>query len=125
VTAIASSRRPPRTKAEQFIARLKLDYPFWAEQCYRIRDKHGQIRPLSLNRVQHAIRRAQLEMLAERGMARLFVLKARQGGVSTDQQAQNLHQCWSEPNFDALTLAHTTEDTDKLFEITRGDRSLP
>jgi hypothetical protein len=119
VTAIASSRRPPRTKAEQFIARLKLDYPFWAEQCYRIRDKHGHIRPLTLNRVQHAIRRAQLEMLAERGMARLFVLKARQGGVSTDQQAQNLHQCWSEPNFDALTLAHTTEDTDKLFEITR------
>jgi hypothetical protein len=46
------------------------------------------------------------------------VLKARQGGFSTDQQARALHQIWSQPNFDALTLAHTKEDTEKLFEIT-------
>jgi hypothetical protein len=47
------------------------------------------------------------------------VLKGRQGGISTWEQASNLHQIWSEPGFDAMTLAHTTDDTAKLFGITQ------
>jgi hypothetical protein len=49
----------------------------------------------------------------------LYVLKGRQGGISTDQQARNLHQICLEPGFDAMTLAHIREDTDKLFAITQ------
>jgi hypothetical protein len=47
------------------------------------------------------------------------VLKGRQGGISTDQQARNLHQICTAPGFDAMTLAHIRDDTDKLFAITQ------
>lgn len=100
------------------VDRLVWDYRWWAETCYRIRDKRGRIIPLRLNPVQEAIGRAEADMLATQGRARLYALKGRQGGVSTDQQARNLHQVWSEPHFDAMTLAHAREDTDKLFGIT-------
>lgn len=100
------------------IARLRRDYPAWAARCYRIRDKHGKIRPLTLNDAQRTVGDVELELLRLHGQARLFVLKARQGGFSTDQQARALHQIWAQPNFDALTLAHTREDTEKLFAIT-------
>lgn len=100
------------------LARLVWDYAYWAETCYRIRNKLGRIVPLRLNPVQRAIGAAEADMLTREGRARLYVLKGRQGGVSTDQQGRNLHQVWSEPHFDAMTLAHAREDTDKLFEIT-------
>jgi hypothetical protein len=100
------------------VRRLVHDYAYWAETCYRIRDKRGRIIPLRLNPVQRAIGEAEQAMLAREGRARIYVLKGRQGGVSTDQQARNLHQVWGEPHFDAMTLAHAREDTDKLFEIT-------
>ncbi len=100
-------------------ARLVADYGFWAETCYRIRDKHGRLVPLRLNRVQSALGHIELDELKRNGQVRLYVLKGRQGGVSTDQQARNLHQICTEPGFDAMTLAHIREDTDKLFSITQ------
>jgi hypothetical protein len=100
-------------------ARLVADYAFWAETCYRIRDKHGRLVPLRLNRVQGELGRIERAELDSHGQVRLYVLKGRQGGVSTDQQARNLHQIATEPGFDAMTLAHIREDTDKLFSITQ------
>jgi hypothetical protein len=100
-------------------ARLVTDYGFWAETCYRIRDKHGRLVPLRLNGIQARLGEIERAELRERGQCRLYVLKGRQGGISTDQQARNLHQICTEPGFDAMTLAHIREDTDKLFAITQ------
>jgi hypothetical protein len=100
-------------------ARLVTDYEFWAETCYRIRDKFGRLRPLRVNPIQAQLGALEREELARTGQARLYVLKGRQGGISTDQQARNLHQICTEPGFDAMTLAHIREDTDKLFAITQ------
>jgi hypothetical protein len=111
------SESAPREYPE--VDALADDYSAWAAECYRIRDKHGQIIPLNLNPAQRLVDAAEREEMARHGQARLYVLKGRQGGVSTDQQARNLHQIWSEPGFDAMTLAHTREDTDKLFGITQ------
>jgi hypothetical protein len=96
-----------------------LDYGFWAETCYQIRDKHGQLVPLRLNGIQRRLTEFESQELQQHGQARLYVLKGRQGGISTDQQARNLHQICTEPGFDAMTLAHIREDTDKLFSITQ------
>jgi hypothetical protein len=96
-----------------------LAYDFWAETCYRIRDKHGRLVPLRLNAIQRRLTELEREELRLRGQARLYVLKGRQGGISTDQQARNLHQICTEPGFDTMTLAHIREDTDKLFSITQ------
>ncbi len=95
------------------------DYAYWAERYYRIRDKHGRLVPLRLNGIQARLGEIEREELHARGQARLYVLKGRQGGVSTDQQARNLHQICTAPGFDAMTLAHIREDTDKLFAITQ------
>jgi hypothetical protein len=100
-------------------ARLVTDYEFWAETCYRIRDKNGRLVPLRLNGIQRRLAALERADLAAHGQARLYVLKGRQGGISTDQQAHNLHQVATEPGFDAMTLAHIREDTDKLFSITQ------
>jgi hypothetical protein len=72
-----------------------------------------------LNSGQRRVGEIEREELETKGECRGFILKARQGGFSTDQQARALHQVWSQPNFDALTLAHTKEDTEKLFGITQ------
>jgi hypothetical protein len=107
-----------RTRARKAVRVLKRDYERWAARCYRIRDKLGKIRPLVLNSGQRRVGEVEREELARKGECRGFILKARQGGFSTDQQARALHQVWSQPNFDALTLAYTKEDTEKLFGIT-------
>lgn len=99
--------------------RLVTDYAFWAETCYRIRDKHGRLVPLRLNGIQARLGEIERAELRTRGQCRLYCLKGRQGGISTDQQARNLHQICTEPGFDAMTLAHIREDTDKLFSITQ------
>jgi hypothetical protein len=98
--------------------RLVADYEFWAETCVQIRDKLGRVRPFTLNRAQRRVGQIERQQLKERGRARIFVLKARQGGISTDQQIRNLHQIWSQPNFDVMTFAHTDADTQKFFAIT-------
>lgn len=95
---------------------LATDYEVWANTCYRIADKHLRLRPLELNPVQRAIGQAEREELTKRGNARIYVLKGRRAGVTTDQQARSLHTCWSTPFANALTIAHTRDATDKIFE---------
>lgn len=113
----ATAQRP-ETGDRAILARWRRHYDRWAAACYHILDKTGQLVQLRLNRVQRAIGAAELVALEARGEARLFVLKARQGGVSTDQQARALHCCWSWPGANAMTLASTKDDTEKLFGIT-------
>jgi hypothetical protein len=107
-----------RVEALRAVRALKSHYPTWAQRCYRIRDKQGKIRRFTLNSGQARVGEVERDEHARKGECRGMILKARQGGFSTDQQARALHQVWSQPNFDALTLAHTKEDTEKLFGIT-------
>lgn len=118
---MTTATRSPLSRQERraSLRRLQREYPRWARWCYRIRDKHGQVGPLVLNRVQAEMGRIEHELLALHDEAKILNLKARQGGITTDQQARALHQIWSQPGFDALTLAHTREDTDKIFAITQ------
>jgi hypothetical protein len=127
--AMLATRSAPAPAARARVAargRAARDYARWARRCYRIRDKQGRIRPFVLNSGQRRVGEIEREELATKGECRGFILKARQGGFSTDQQARALHQIWSQPNFDALTLAHTKEDTEKLFgDHHARDRALP
>lgn len=100
------------------LRRLRGDYEYWARTCYRILDKHGNIVPLKLRPHQQAIGEAEARELARTGKARLFVLKGRQGGITTDQQARSLWTCWRTPHAKCMTLAHEGESTAKIFEIT-------
>jgi hypothetical protein len=115
-----------RGSLAQLFAWLGRDRIEWARRCFRILDKFGAVIALEANPAQRLVYEAEQRQLRERGYVRSYVLKARQGGVSTWEQASNLHQIWSEPGFNAITLAHTREDTDKLFGITqRGIDHFP
>lgn len=107
------------TEARRRVAALRSDFALWCRTCYRIRIESGDIVPFVLNPVQRAIRAAEDAELAAKGRARIYVLKARQPGVTTYAQAANLEEGWSHQGRDSITLAHTTADTGKLFEITR------
>lgn len=101
------------------LARLRDDFGYWARCCYHIRDKHANLVPLRLNRAQQVVLDAERSMLDEEGVARLYILKARQGGITTAEQAKNLHTAWSTRGAAVMTLAHSRDDTDKIFRITR------
>lgn len=104
-------------EAEAELERLVADYENeWAPTCFRIADKQLTLRPLVLNGVQRAIGAAEREELAAHGNARIYILKGRRAGVTTDQQARSVHCCWSTPFANTLTLAHTRDATDKIFD---------
>ncbi len=123
MTAIAT---PDREQVKTLLRRLRRDRVEWARRCFRILDKHGHVIPLVANPAQLLVYQAEQRQLAERGFVRSYTLKARQGGISTWEQASNVHQVWSEPGFNAITLAHIREATDTLFGITqRGIDHFP
>lgn len=113
------ARQLPSSAIARGIAHLKGSFRDWARRCYHIRTKAQRIEPLELNAVQLAIERAEREELARKGEARLFILKARQPGVTTYEQAKSLHLVWGTPYTDALTLADRRDRTDEIFEVTR------
>ena len=68
------------------IRRYKKSYATrFAPRCLQILDKRKQLVPLRLNEIQRAIGRAERKQLARRGKSRKYVLKGRQGGITTDQ----------------------------------------
>lgn len=118
MTATAPSR-PDRRSAVRVVRRLQGDYAFWASRYYTIRTKAGVLTTLKLNPVQRRLGKIEAELLRTHGEARIYCLKARQGGVSTDQQARSLHLIWSRRGVSAMTLGYSQENADKIFAITR------
>lgn len=115
MTAPASRFSPQ----EEALAKRLLDYEFWAGKLYYIRDKEDKLVLLRLNDAQRIVLEAERRMMRETGRVRLYVLKGRQGGVTTSEQAQNLHVAWKYEGANCMTLAHERDATDKVFEITR------
>lgn len=104
---------------KNYLQGLRRDRSLWAVKLCKIRDKDNKIVPLAFNQVQREIAAIEEEERQKSGSAFLYILKARQGGVSTYEQAANLHLIWAVPGATALTLAHSRDDTDKIFMITR------
>lgn len=116
---LQAERRAPESKVRKQLRTLRNDFEMWARICYRIKDKYEHIVPLQLNPAQKRIEALEREELRTKGRARIYVLKGRQGGVTTHQQAKSLHTMWSHRGATCLTLAHEREATDRIFEITR------
>lgn len=102
------------------LQRYRTDYEdVWAPRCFWILDKYERYRRLVLRPCQRAVGAAERVMLSTYGMARLLILKGRQGGFTTDQQARALHTIWSNIGAYCLTLCDTDDRTGKTFQITR------
>lgn len=133
----------PSREAEALarVRRLKTDDAYWFRTCYRIKDKGAivtgdvleelyrqgkepadvgsKIVPYVQNQVQGMLSAAEKAMMRDVGWAFLYVLKGRQGGISTDQQAKNMMRIWRRPHTDVMTLADNQTNTNKIFQITR------
>ncbi len=93
-------------------------FAYFGRSFYTIRDKQGKLIRLRLNHVQTQIEQIEAQELKRQGFAHLYILKARQGGVSTHQQARNLHLVWSKHGVAAMTFANSDDQTAKIFEVT-------
>lgn len=107
------------TEIAQLLEEYGKNYPFWAGEMFFIRDKANNLHTLELNHVQQQVQKIEEEEMRLRGEVRLYILKGRQGGISTDQQARALHMSMFTPGANSLTLAHSRDDTDKIFQITK------
>lgn len=97
----------------------KRSFEHWARIRFRILDKDGKEIPLVLNRAQRMVYETEERLMRERGEIRLFILKGRQGGITTFEQARSLHLCSTTAGVGALTLTDNGDTTEKVFFITQ------
>lgn len=98
-------------------SRLSMPFEEFCNKRLRIINKQGQNVPLRLNRAQLRYRKIKERARQEGKPRRFIVLKARQIGLSTYEQAESYHQVMSLPNRRIQSLAHTKEKTQELFLI--------
>lgn len=98
--------------------RLRDDFPFFARNCLKIRDKDGGIVPLKLNRGQLFLHeKLEAQRLAGKPV-RAIIVKGRQMGISTYLQARFYWRLWRSPRnvaLNAFILTHEQAATDNLF----------
>lgn len=93
----------------------------YSEKFLKIRSKTAQLIPLKANTVQcvvHLRKEAWKKINPGRSL-RALILKARQGGVTTWEQALSFHRCATRPYQHAVTLAHTADSVEKIYEMVR------
>lgn len=84
-----------------------------------IRDEHGKTIPLRPNKVQRKIWDEMVKQAWQERPIRLIVLKARQLGVTTFDEALQYFMVRSRANWESLLLAHTEPETGKIFKIAK------
>ena len=92
------------------------DFRTYCEELLWIRTKVGRVVPFKWNPVQIALHEKQ-ERLFRDGRKHHLVLKYRRFGCTTLQQAKSFFLTANNENQYAATLAHDTQSTQKIFEI--------
>jgi len=91
------------------------DYGKFAERYLKIVDKSGATVPLIHNDIQRRINERIEATHAAGRPVRLIILKARQEGVSTNEQGRMMYNCVTKENSVGLIVAHTSDATGKIF----------
>lgn len=116
------SRHGSLRVADQFaeFERCSRDFPYYAANFLKIKDKAGQIVPLMLNSAQTIAHKKCEDQLKEKGRVRLIVVKGRQQGLSTYFQAR---QRWkikhAKGALKAYTVSHEIKSTLNMLEMQR------
>lgn len=103
----------------EMLKRLARFYQATRAGLYLIRNVHEDLVPLTANRAQLAIHRKMMEQAAAGKPVRISILKARKVGASTWIQTLLAHLCEYYPLQEALTVAHESTATEKIFTIAR------
>ena len=99
--------------------RLRDDFPYFAENCLKIRTKQQKIVPLVLNEAQQCLMDAIEKQWAAEGKARVIVLKARQQGLSTAIGAWMYWRSINHTAQRAIVATHLADSTRALFDMTK------
>ena len=119
-----SAKKPKLTEEQQHQAiidqlnkiRSLTEYRYFAERNIKIVDKKNNVVPLTLNSIQMKINQKKEELRESGKLVRIIILKARQEGVSTNEQGKMLFNTTTKPNRNALIVAHTAKATAGIFE---------
>ena len=87
------------------------------EDNYKIKNKKGQLVNLKFNHSQEKMYQVIKDQYGTKPV-RIIVLKARQLGISTFTEAMITYLTTNQPNTDAVILAHTSESSAKIYEMT-------
>lgn len=89
----------------------------FAERRLFIRTKQDKIAALKLNGVQRRVEAVKRLLRMQGKPPRLLILKYRQGGITTYEQAKSYKHAVTIPNSRCITIAHTRESTARIFRI--------
>lgn len=92
------------------------DYELYAQEYIKIVDKNGDQIPFKHNKIQKKINAKKKELKAAGKLVRILVLKARQEGVSTNEQGSMLFNTATKENRNGLIVAHTKPATSSIFD---------
>jgi hypothetical protein len=108
-------------KPEDQLNKLELlysleNYEFFSQRNIKIVNKKGDLVPFSHNSIQKQINSKIDELRSQGILVRLLILKARQEGVTTNEQGRMLFNTTTKPNRNALVVAHRNDSTGDIFE---------
>jgi hypothetical protein len=107
------------TKEQLFFKKLKDDFPWYAENFLKIRDKKANIVDFRLNKAQRIVF-GHIEELRKNNMpVRILLLKARQMGMSTFTEGFIFHDTSTNENKNALIIAHEESASGNLFNMSK------
>lgn len=87
----------------------------FCENRLRVVDKQGRDVPFKLNPIQRHVVRAKQAFIADGKLPKFLILKYRQGGVTTLEQAASYERVVSNANQRVLTLAEVKDKTAEIF----------
>ena len=94
-----------------------LDFEDYAANCLFIRTKEGEVTKFKLWPTQKVILDAIEEMRKEGKPPRIVILKARQQGISSFCVAYAFWSAVTQPNYNAVVIAHNRETSRRLLEL--------
>lgn len=99
--------------------RCTWDFPYYAHNLLKIKDKASRLVPLTLNEPQVKLQR-HLDNLKNTGrLQRVIVLKARQEGISTYAEGRIFHSAHLAENTKNIIIAHEKESGSSIFGMCR------
>ncbi len=95
------------------------DLEKFSRECLKIRDKKGELVPLTFNPLQRITHRAAEKQKSETGRVRAIVLKYRRGGASTYILARGYHRATLHHGVSVAIMAHVSQSTNALYRIVK------
>jgi len=112
-----SNIQNPADAAALQVLRWKEDFPSYAEEILKIRTKAGGIVPFKLNRAQRHVWKLIKQDIDAKRPVRIFLLKARQLGMSTFSEGIGYWFLTLHTHRDGLVVAHNADAAQGIFSM--------